>query len=284
MSLTPGIHDGIPMSEYLLMPALSGGRLNVLLTQSPFHALHNEGREASEVSDIGMAIHDAMLEGVDRIVTIDADDWRTKAAKEARDEARAAGKVPMLSRKVAQVHAAIAAAQKHVMKSEIAGAFDDGKAEQTVIWKEGDVLCKARPDWMGKGFHISLKTTEGNANPSAFCRSRLSQMGYDSSLVFYDRGLRANGLTLEHRILLVEQNPPYGCCIFGLAPSKWEYADSRVSRGIAAWQKCKQTGIYPAYPTQTVFAEAMPWELSVEEETQLNGAYDALQEKEGLQA
>ena len=78
------------MSEYLSLDALSSGVCHTLLTESPYHARFKQENPGapSSVSDMGIAIHDGLLEGVDRIVAIDADDWRTKAAKEARDAAR----------------------------------------------------------------------------------------------------------------------------------------------------------------------------------------------------
>lgn len=258
----------MPMDEYLALPALSSGVCHTLLTESPHHARFKQQnpREPSSVSDMGIAIHDGLLEGVDRIVAIDADDWRTKAAKEARDAARVAGNIPMLARKVGQVTAAIEAVKAFVAKSEIAGCFDDGQAEGVIQWDDGGIACKARPDWFGGGFHVSLKTTDGSANPDSWIRRQLGPMGYDTSLLFYERGFLSVGLQVEHRILLVEQNAPYGCCVIGLAPSRRECAASRVNRAIAIWRECMRSGKWPAYPAQTCFAEAMPYELAAEEE------------------
>lgn len=273
------------MSEYLALDALSSGVCHTLLTESPFHARFSQEnpRPPSSVSDMGIAIHDALLEGVDRIVAIEAEDWRTKIAKEARDAARAAGNIPMLARKVGQVTEAIEAVKAFVAKSEIAGCFDEGQAEGVIQWDDDGVACKARPDWTSPKFHVSLKTTDGSANPDSWIRRQLGPMGYDTSLLFYERGFLSIGLQVEHRILLVEQNKPYGCCVIGLAPSRREYAASRVARALSIWRECQKSGKWPAYPAQTCFAEAMPYELAAEEERELSDAYDALQEKHGVQ-
>src|SRR3989304_4859845 len=51
--------------------------------------------EATEQTDLGTLAHALLLEQDDsRLVVVEADDWRTKAARLARDEARAARKRP----------------------------------------------------------------------------------------------------------------------------------------------------------------------------------------------
>ncbi len=286
MEMTPGLHPGLPMEEYLALPYLSSGLCNRILQASPYHALHeqqNRERDDTDASDSGTAIHDALLEGVDRIAVIDAKDWRTNAAKEAREAARLAGKIPMLAAKVQRVPDAVAAAQDCIAASELAGIFDDGQPELTMIWDEGGITAKARPDWTAKGWHLSVKTTEGTANPAIYTRHRMSSLGHDTGLAFYARAFMALGIHVEHRILLIEQNPPHGCCIFGMAPSKWEYAERRVERAIAIWQQCHETGHFPCYPAHTCFAEALPWELAQEEEIELSAQYDEAQAEHGLQ-
>lgn len=291
-NLPDGIHDGVPMRDYLLYRGLSASRLNTILQYSPFHAYHDEGGEPSDASDMGTAIHDALLEGIDRIAVIEADDWRTKAAKDARDNARSEGKIPILAHKVAQVTNAVDAAKRFIASSEIAGVFDDGKPEQTIIWKEGELICKARPDWLTdeRDILLHVKTTQGSAEPSSWIRNQLVPAGYDVAAMFYEMGIFGIRTDKECHIgsqsvfLVIEQNAPYGCSLVGLAPAMMDLASRKVERGIRIWQQCKATGKYPSYPAQIHYAEPMPWHLSAEEEIQLHNAYDQLQEKEGLQA
>ena len=271
--LPAGVHAGVSMQDYLLHHGLSSSRLHTLLTQSPFHAYHDEGGEPSEVSEIGTAIHDALLEGVDRIVTVEADDWRTKDAKAARDTARAEGKIPMLARKVSQVMSAVEAAKRYISSSEIAGVFDDGKPEQTVIWKEGEMLCKARPDWLtnDRSLLLHVKTTAGSAQPDSWIRNMLTGMGYDVAASFYERGCyqakieTKSGGVVQSVFLVIEQSPPYGCSLIGLDPAMQDLAARKVERGIRIWQQCKASGKYPAYPSRICYAEPRPWELEAEE-------------------
>lgn len=269
--MKPGIHD-IPMKEYLQLAAFSSGIAHKALTYSPYHARfdqeHGSGEGSSE-ADIGTAIHDILLEGRNRIVAVDAPDWRTKAAKEERDAARAEGKIPLLAHKVEAIEAAVASARAHIERSEIAGIFNSAGPERTIVWNDEGVLCKARADWLSDQWHLSVKTTDGSANPAAYTRVKMGQNGHDTALAFYKRGMEAHGIQVEHRIIVIEQNPPYACCVFGLAPDRWDLAERRAARAIALWRIAEQTGRFPAYPLETCFAEANPWEMEAEEMARL---------------
>src|SRR3990167_1259095 len=92
-----GIVDGLPIADYIKDPApqpsLSASLAHVLLTRSPKHAWLAHPRlnpawepdESEARQDIGTIVHALLLEGdASRVVVIEAEDYRTKAAKEAR--------------------------------------------------------------------------------------------------------------------------------------------------------------------------------------------------------
>lgn len=293
MTLPAGIHDGVKMGDYLLHHGLSSGKLHVLLTQSPFHALHDAGGEPSEGSDTGIAIHDGLLEGVDRLVPIAFDDYKKQAARDARDAARADNKIPILERKLSQIQAATDAAKRYVASSEIAGVFERGKPEQTIIWQEGEIICKARPDWLTNERDIVLhvKTTQGSAEPSSWIRNQLVANGYDVAHAFYERGAStAIGIPfgLQSIFLVIEQNPPYGCSLIALAPAMMDLASRKVERAIATWQQCRANEAYPCYPSRICYAEPMAWQMADEEEREvlapIGGERDEMMDKYGAQA
>lgn len=264
-------HD-LPMAEYLKMRGFSNSVAWRVISQSPFHARYSQTApsEESGVADVGTIAHRVLLEGHENgIALIDADDWRTKAAKELRDAAYAEGKTPLLARKMEPIRDMVAAAHKFVAQSEIAGVFDSGHAEVTADWNDDGLVCKIRPDYLTDKWHISLKTTPGSANPASWMRRQLTPMGYDFGLMFYERGLLANNIDVQHRILVIEQEPPYGCCLIGLAPSKRDVAERAVEQAIAIWRTCKAKDEYPGYSTHTHYAEASPWELADAEEREV---------------
>src|SRR5690606_1065600 len=71
-------------------------------------------RETTKALDLGRAAHAIVLEGDESpIVAVDADSYRTAAARAQRDAARAAGKIPLLPHELATVRAMAAALREH---------------------------------------------------------------------------------------------------------------------------------------------------------------------------
>ena len=287
-----GIHSKLSMQQYLSLRALSSGLCNTILQQSPHHAKRQQDEptdDPSTESDIGTIIHDALLEGVDRIAAIDPElhrskpnkanpegaipkGWTNNAIRSARDAARAEGKLPMLAGQVAHVLAAVEAAKAFIDSSELAGLFDNGAPEQTLIWMDEGVRCKARPDWLSEDRSIlcHVKTTTGSAQPDSWIKNQMINNGYDVAAMFYERGLYAlpgDGADAPTSVFLViEQQPPFGCSLIGLSPMLADLASRKVERAIKTWARCQQSGRYPCYPTRICYADPRPWDLQQEEE------------------
>lgn len=253
------------------MNALGSGTAHTALTQSPFHAMfRNLNDSHSKVADIGTIAHRILLEGhEDDIVLVDAPDWRTSAAKIQRDAAYVDGKTPLLLNQIDGIRAMVESAREFIGRSEIAGFLGNGNPEVTVDWLDNGVPCKARPDYLTNDWHISLKTTNASGGPEMWLRRQLSPLGYDFSLAFYDRGLLANDCRVEHRILVIEQQPPYGCFLIALAPDKKVIAQTMVDMAIKKWGECLASGVFPCYSTETYHAEATAYELADAEEREL---------------
>lgn len=292
---TVGVHAGVAMNSYLAMQAFSAGMVHRLLSSSPLHcwldSVFNPGREddSSKVSDIGTYAHACLLEGgTDKLCVIDAPDWRTKAAKEARDFARLAGQLPILAHKQGDVGAMVHAAQEYVERSEFANLFASGAPEQTIIFDIEGTLCKARPDWLSPGMGVMLhyKTSAGSVNPSTFERV-CDSMGYDSTMAFYARAADSftDADSIEHYILAQEQTAPYACKLFSLSAAKWAIAHNKVTRAIGIWQACVKANRFPAYDGSVYYIEPTSWQLAQEEQAQIIGlGHQSDISNEGVQA
>lgn len=258
----PGVYS-MPAEDYhhdpCEQPSLSSGIAKVLLSRSPLHAWYahprlNPDYEESEKAafDLGSATHALVLEGADRMEVIDAADYRTKAAQEARDAARMAGKHPVLAKQYRDVQRMASIAKEAIDKCADLGGINlaDGVSEQVVIWKEGNAWCRSRPDWMSRDRRIQLsyKTTASSANPSDFDRM-IENMGYDLQDAFYLRGNRATGAPEDSiSLTLVQENEaPYACAWVGLDPSFMAMADAKAATAIALWQKCINLNNWPGY-------------------------------------
>lgn len=275
----------IPAEEYHAdrlcpTPSLSKSILQTMLTQTPLHAHREHPRlgggahEEAAKLDYGSAAHAMLFEGGNNIVTVAADDWRTKKAKEERDAARAAGKFPILERQLEKVSTMAGRARKFLQGSFLGNILADGLPEQSLFWaEEGEdstksyTWCRARTDFFthDKSTILEYKSTE-LPNPGAFCRA-MPGMGYDLQDAFYRRGAyKLTGITPDFYFLVQEVFEPFACYIVEASPAMREVAQSKVKRGLRKWQECLTTNVWPAYEPTVYTAEAQPWTIIAEEE------------------
>src|ERR1043166_7791640 len=211
--------SGLRTVDYHAMRALSASGAWLLaeecaatfLWRSPWNPLYVP--EAKTDFDIGVAAHLAVLEPerqADSIVLIEAGDYRTTKAREARDAARAAGKVPLLLYQFDIVRAIAGSIRAHPIASE---AFRGGEAEITLIWPDSEtgVPCKARPDYLpahGRWL-VDLKTAL-SANPRNR-RDQAYRLGYHARAAWYLDGAKAvlGQMPEEYWFVIVEKEPPY---------------------------------------------------------------------------
>jgi hypothetical protein len=267
----------LPAEEYHAdpcdQPSLSASIAHILCSQSPAHgrAAHPKlnpalVREEQGHFDIGTAAHAILLEGQAKLAVIDAPDWRTKDAKEARDQARADGKIPLLAKVMADVDAMVAAAAEQL---EYHGAFPplftDGTPEQTLVWEEpGGVMCRSRLDWLrdDRATIDDLKTTSRSASPEAYSRA-LFGIGGDVQAAFYIRGVQeVTGETPEFRWVVVETSPPFALSVIAPDPAVMTIGRKKVEYAIDVWRRCLDSGHWPAYPADVCYAELPPYEES----------------------
>ena len=260
----------MPIEDYLALDALSSGVCHTLLTQSAAHARYEQlhPRVSTGAMDLGTVVHRVLLEGhEDGIVLVEAEDWRTKVAREARDEAHATGQIPLLAKAIEEVRDMVEVARAYIASSELAGIFARGKPEQTLLWQEDTLWCKARPDWLTHDWRtiIHYKTTGRSANPEAFA-SHMVDMGYDLAAAFYAQGLTAvstvHAFDVKSVFLVQETEPPYACSLVGLSPGLMELGMLKAERAIKVWRQCLLSGDWPAYPTEVCYAEPKPWHMN----------------------
>ena len=247
---------------------LSAHLIHTGQSQSWRHALAEVSGEAlpevSPAMDLGTAFHAVLLEGVAAVEIIEAADFRTKAAREARDAARAAGRVPLLPQTFQDLQAMVTAAklQLDALEEPMLLLPEAGIAEASIFWTEdGGIECRATPDWLSLDHRMicDLKTTSGSAHPAAFARV-LWDKGYGIQEAWYRRAVkRVHGVAAEFRFIVVETFPPYALSVVSLDPEAQAFADQQVEAGLAEWRRCVETGHWPAYPARVAYAEVPPW-------------------------
>ena len=259
-------------ADHGLTPSLSASTAHILCSQSPLHAWTASRRlnpnfveEESTAMDVGKVAHALLLEGIEITEVLDYPDWRTNAAKAARDVARQAGKVPLLKQKWSHVQALVFAAKRQLADhADASHALLGGKPEQSLFWfdEEYGINGRARLDYLSDDRKqiTDLKTSGITANPDAVSRS-LFQNGLDIQAEWYRRGVKIlTGVEAEFRFVFVETVPPYALSVIALGPEAQVMAQKKIAWAAEAWKKCLDSGKWPGWPNKTCFAELPPWE------------------------
>jgi hypothetical protein len=275
---SPGIYE-MPAADYHAdpceVPSLSASVAHILDTQSARHAWaahprlaphDDEPEDTTSAAEEGKALHSLILEREDRIVAVDAADWRTKAAKEERDAAREKGMIPLLVKRAKVVRACAASALEQI------GAFDDprplfplgGKPEAVMVWTEetvfGQIMCRSRVDWLLSSGIDDLKTTAGDGHPMDWSRKVVSA-GYALQAAFYIRGAQALGMRPKYfRFVVLETKPPFGLSVVELGAEHMALAMEAVERTMEAWAWSIANDSWPSYPNKPFRTDPKPWE------------------------
>lgn len=258
-------------------PSLSASIASIICSRSPLHAwaahpkLNPDFKRHEESKfDVGTAAHALLLEGKppEQVVdVVEFDSWRTNAAKEARDAARASGRVPLLEREAEQVYAMIDAAHAQLQLHDASPTpFTAGKPEQTLVWMEpaegGAVTCRALVDWLHDDRRVidDFKTTSASADPHRWERT-LFTIGADVQTAFYLRGIYALfGIHAELRYVVQETYPPYALSVLSLAPAALAIGKHKVETALAIWSKCLEADHWPGYAARVAYVDPPPWE------------------------
>lgn len=282
--MKPGVYQGVPMAEYLAMPAVSAGLLHTLDTECPRAAWHaswlnpqRDRGDSTKGQDAGSVAHAILLEGSEACVrSIDAPDWRTKAAKEERDAAREAGKIPLLAHQLPVIRSMVAACCEYLdslkaTEPAIYSMFQgDGESEVTLVWEDAidGVPCRARPDRISKDRRVIVdyKTVARTAEPNGFGRM-VGSMGYDMSVAHYRRGVLTLCNVLPTYVFLVQEvEPPYLCSLVSLEPAYVDFAQRRAMQALERWASCARANDWSGYPPRVAYVELPPWEAARREE------------------
>jgi hypothetical protein len=273
-----GIHLGIPPARYHAdpceRPALSSSVASLIVARSPAHARLAHPRLGGGVKrddptadmDRGTLLHRLILGRGSEVEAVDAKDWRTNAAKDAREAARGAGRIPVLQWKLREAELAA-----EVLRANMgdAGVELDGESEVVIVWEEKSdrgvpVLCRAMIDHWAAPVEIDLKTTD-DASPDA-CIKKIGPMGYAIQRAAYLSGLEHVFPDLAgrivQRIVWCEAEAPFCVTPVELSGEFLEYGRRRWRRAVNRWAECLESGEWPGYTRGVIRAEPPPWLLS----------------------
>jgi hypothetical protein len=273
--MTPGFHvvpSGAYHADPCAAPSLSSSVAQILLRESPRKAwfshpkLNPTYKEDHDAKfDMGTCAHAVLLENdASRIAVVDADDWRTKAAKEQRDAARAAGKTPLLARHYEAVRKMVDVALAFIEGSEIAEFWHakDAGSEVTGVCQEKGVWLRCRFDRFAPSasFIGDYKSTT-DASPEGFSR-QIVRMGYHVQEAFYRRVARILSIHKPKFIFLAQSvEEPFECSLHGCDSALQEIADAEVQRAIDLWRECLQKNEWPSYGGRIHWTVPSTWQM-----------------------
>jgi hypothetical protein len=272
----PGVYDIIPEWAYLKDPveggSLSASGAKMLLPPSCpalFDWWRTHPRPPKDAYDLGHAAHQMVLGAGPEIVELRFDDWRTTAARTARDEVRAAGKVPLLTKDYTRAVAMADAVRAHPLASRIFDP-DYGEPEQTLVWQdlETGVNCRGRVDWLpvtlpGSRLIIPDFKTADCAETRTFARAA-ANYGYPQQNAHYIDGAKALGLDEDPAFVfvVVENQPPHLVNIIELDPPSIDAGRRRNRLALEIYRECQETGVWPGYADDVELASVPFWYLT----------------------
>lgn len=248
-----GFYDDMPEDLYHGHAGSLSNSGAKLLLQAPAifrHRLDNPVHK--DEFDVGSAAHKLVLGVGAELVIVDANDWRTKAAQEAKAAAHAAGQIPLLTKTHAQVVAMADKLSEHRLAMEL---LSEGKPEVSAFAPDDEtgVLRRCRFDWLGSSILTDYKTTTC-ADPDVFVK-QAANLHYGSQEDWYlgvaaDLGHPADAFAF----IAQEKEPPYLVTVVELPVELVDLGAARNRRALQMFRDCTESGLWPGYVPDTEIA------------------------------
>lgn len=263
--------DDMPAKEYFAHPGFGSTSIRTLsdpdisLAEVEYLLGHDEHKPEY---DVGTLAHALILEGsLDHLVhRVDAKDWRTKAAKEERDQAYNNDMIPINNSEADSILAPVEAMRDAVMAHPIAKDLLTGHVpEVSLFWETDGVPLKARLDAQHptRGVVADLKTVR-SARPNDV-RKQISDLGYYIQSRHYLNGLKeVTGFEPEWYFVTVGKTGPYPVSVHRMTPEALQQGQARIDYALARYKQAQEHG-WTGY-TAVYEQELTPWERIKNEE------------------
>ena len=274
----PRLIEDMSFADYLGDPApepsVTAGILRELLNGTPRHVFERTPRlnanavpENKAAFDLGSAAHALFVGHGAQLDVIQADSWRTNAAKDARIASYQAGHTPILEKDFARVKAMADAAHAQFSQNTEIGELhpDDWQCEATIIWNEIGVTNRCRPDFLTESGDVIVhyKTTAVRMSAAALPRYAAG-LGWDLTAAHYAAGVLALTGHEPRQFFAVQENtPPYLGQVIELDPIFVACGTMNREIALGIWAKCLRDNAWPGYPSGTLRLECPPWHESM---------------------
>lgn len=272
-NLTSEEYHADPVPERLGGSLSASGAKKLLPPNCPaiFDYERHHGRAPKTAFDFGHAAHELVLGVGAGLVAVDATDWRTKAAKEAKEAAYADGKVPLLAADVQVVEAMAEAIQAHPIAAALLNP-ENGKPEQALLRQDEQegVWLRSMLDWLpnsgvGRMIVPDYKTCV-SAAPERF-RKAAADFGYHQQAAWYVGMVLALGLAEDAAFVFVcqEKTPPYLVSVFEPDAQALRVGRAMNREAIDIYAECESSGVWPGYSQEVELLSLPPWYVRAQE-------------------
>jgi PDDEXK-like domain of unknown function (DUF3799) len=206
-----------------------------------------------DVFDFGSAAHKMVLGAGPELAVIDADNWMTKAAKEARDMARAEGKA--------------AALREHPVASALFSPERGGRPEQSLFWPDAEfgIWRRCRLDWMpdpsAPGRFIIGDYKSAAAADKASIAKAVANYSYNMQAPWYADAVTALGLAEDPYFLFVfqEKTAPYLITVAELDYDAMQAGREKNRLAMEIFRDCKSADSWPGYSQDIELISLPAW-------------------------
>lgn len=268
----PGIYD-IPIDAYhgdcCAGPSISASGLKEILecpakywAFSPLNP-HRYEDESTKALDIGKAAHALVLGEPNfnaHFIVSPHDEFRTKEAREWRD----AQSRTVLKEKDFEAVTAMARAQRE--SAAVMMAFENGKPEQSLIWKDAEtgVWLKSRPDWLPddpSGRFICDYKTALTIEPRKLSADAFKFGYHIQAALQWDAVAELCGcarpLGIAH--VVQEKDRPYLADLRMFTPEQLDYGRLLYRKALRIFAECLSSGKWPAYTNEPQYFWTPAW-------------------------
>ncbi len=254
VDLTPGFHSDVPEIAYhsdTVSLSVSGAKL--LLKAPALYRWRLDHPEHKDVFDIGHAAHALVLGVGAKIRVVYAEDWRSKDAREEREDARANGETPLLDKDHRRVQEMADALSGHQLAMRL---LSEGQPEVSAyaLDEPTGVMRRGRFDWLGPTILTDYKSSF-TSEPAAFVKAA-SNFGYHMQAAWYSDLARDLGHPSKaFAFITQEKEAPYLVTVIELPPELVDVGRRRNRAALERFRDCTETNLWPGYVPDDQFAQ-----------------------------